>query len=131
MRSAVQKMTGLCSASVCVRSGSVRPPRRRMQRASGEMAWAGKPNSQQKTAASFRSRRQPRPLPPPENPLGVPRAVMKQLAAERLPAEAISGRLQELLAGFRGGYTEEVLQFDATASKPPEACDAVSGGSSN
>ena len=70
-------------------------------------------------------------LPPPENPHGVPRAVMKQLAAERLPAEAINGRLQELLAGFRGGYTEEVLQFDATASKPPEACDAVSGGSSN
>jgi|SRR5262245_19688325 len=70
-------------------------------------------------------------LVPPENPHGVPRAVMKQLAAERLPAEAINGRLQELLAGFRGGYTEEVLQFDATASKPPEACDAVSGGSSN
>jgi hypothetical protein len=39
----------------------------------------------------------PRPLPPRENPLGVPRAVMKQLAAEQLPADKINARLQELL----------------------------------
>jgi len=65
------------------------------------MSWAGKPSSQQKTAASFRSRRQPRPLPPSENPAGIPRAVMKQLAEERLPVDAFNARLQELLAAYK------------------------------
>lgn len=63
------------------------------------MAWAGRPSGKQKTAASFRSRRHPRSLSPPENPLGVPRAVMKALAAEGLPLDPVkwNARLQELL----------------------------------
>jgi hypothetical protein len=63
------------------------------------MAWAGKASSKQKTMMSFKSRRHPRSLPPPENPLGVPRRVMKQLAAEQLSSDpvAFNTRLQELL----------------------------------
>jgi len=33
----------------------------------------------------------------PENPRGIPRAIMKVLQQEQLPADAINGRLQELL----------------------------------
>jgi hypothetical protein len=36
----------------------------------------------------------------PENPHGVPKAVMKQLAADKLPAGAINARLQELLNAY-------------------------------
>ena len=63
------------------------------------MAWAGKPSSQQKTAASFKSRSQPKPLPPTENPHAViPTAVLEQLSRERLATkEAYNLRLQQLL----------------------------------
>jgi hypothetical protein len=66
------------------------------------MSWAGKPSSQQKTAASLKSRRQPKPLPPPENPLGVPRAIMKQLAQENLTSDPVlwNRRLAELLSAY-------------------------------
>jgi len=95
------------------------------------MAWGGKVGRMSVKVRNHFLRTSNRRLPTKENPLGVPRAVMKQLAAERLPAEAINGRLQELLAGFRGGYTEESAVIRCHCSNPPEACDAASGGSSN
>jgi len=51
---------------------------------------------------SYKSRTAPKPLPPPENPLGIPSQVMKQLAAENIsdPA-AMNRRLQELLAAHK------------------------------
>jgi len=69
------------------------------------MAWAGKASSKQKTIASIKSRRHPRPLPPPENPLGVPRAVMKRISLERLSDDpvAFNTRLQQLLAEHEHG----------------------------
>jgi hypothetical protein len=41
----------------------------------------------------------PRPLPPRENPLGVPRAIQKELSKQNLPpnVDAYNARLQELL----------------------------------
>jgi len=44
-----------------------------------------------------------RRLPQKENPLGVPRAVMKALAAEHLPADQLNPRLQELLNEYKHG----------------------------
>jgi hypothetical protein len=63
------------------------------------MAWAGKPSAKQKTAASIRSRTAPKPLPPRENPEGIPSAVMRTLANEGLSNDpaAFNRRLQELL----------------------------------
>jgi hypothetical protein len=48
------------------------------------------------------SLRRPRPLPPKENPLGVPRAVMKQLAHENLTSDPVlwNRRLAELLNAY-------------------------------
>jgi len=42
-------------------------------------------------------------LPPPENPHGVPGAVMKALALENLPSDPVkwNARLQELLAAYK------------------------------
>jgi len=42
-------------------------------------------------------------LPPPENPHGVPGAVMKALAAEGLPLDPVkwNARLQELLNAYK------------------------------
>jgi hypothetical protein len=67
------------------------------------MAWAGKASSAQKTMLSIKSRRHARPLPPPENPLGVPKAVMKALSQEQLSSDpvAFNARLQELLAAYK------------------------------
>lgn len=67
------------------------------------MAWAGKPNAQQKTAASIRSRTKPRPLPPKENPNGIPSEVMRQLSQEQLSSDpaAFNRRLQQLLAAYK------------------------------
>jgi hypothetical protein len=67
------------------------------------MAWAGKASSAQKTLLSHKSRRLPRPLPPPENPLGVPKAVMKALSQEQLSSDpvAFNARLQELLQAYK------------------------------
>jgi hypothetical protein len=69
------------------------------------MSWAGKPSSRQKTAASLKSRQQPRSLPPKENPAGVSRAIMRQLAAEGLSSDpvAFNARLQELLLKDNNG----------------------------
>jgi hypothetical protein len=66
------------------------------------MAWAGKASGKQKTVLSIKSRRLPRPLPPPENPLGVSRATMKALSQEQLPSADVTAyniKLQELLKG--------------------------------
>ena len=67
------------------------------------MAWAGKPSSQQKTAASIRSRTKPRPLPPKENPAGIPSSVMRALQSDGISSDpaAFSRRLQELLADYK------------------------------
>jgi len=50
-------------------------------------------------------------LPPPENPYGVPTAVMKALAAESLPLVPVkwNARLQELLTAYKsnGGKSYE------------------------
>ena len=67
------------------------------------MAWAGKPTAAQKTAASIRSRTKPRPLPPKENPAGIPSSVMHALQSEGLSSDpaAFNRRLQELLAAYK------------------------------
>jgi hypothetical protein len=68
------------------------------------MSWAGKPSARQKTAASLRSRQLPsRPPPPTENPLGIPKAVMKVLSQEGLSSDpvAFNARLQELLRAYK------------------------------
>ena len=67
------------------------------------MAWAGKPTAAQKTAASIRSRTKPRPLPPKENPAGIPSSVMDALQSEGLSSDpaAFNRRLQELLAAYK------------------------------
>jgi hypothetical protein len=67
------------------------------------MAWAGKASGKQKTILSIKSRRLPRPLPPPENPLGVPRAIMRVLSQEQLSSDpvAFNARLQELLQAYK------------------------------
>jgi len=61
------------------------------------MAWGGKVGRMSEKVRRHFLRTSNRRLPPRENPLGVPRAVMKALQREQLPAEAINGRLQELL----------------------------------
>jgi hypothetical protein len=65
------------------------------------MAWAGKPSSRQKTAASLKSRTAPHPMPKlkSDNPTGVPTEVIKQLSREGLSSDpvAFNARLQELL----------------------------------
>jgi len=77
---------------------------RRVRFFEGMMAWSGKPTSRDKRRASLASRRLMRPLPPRENPLGVPRAVMKELAAENLESDPVvwNARLQELLQEHKG-----------------------------
>ena len=67
------------------------------------MSWAGKPTATQKTAASIRSRTKPRPLPPKENPNGIPSSVMETLQSEGLSSDpaAFNRRLQELLAAHK------------------------------
>ena len=61
------------------------------------MAWGGKVGRMSEKVRRHFLRTSNRRLPLRENPLGVPRAVMKALQQEQLPAEAINGRLQELL----------------------------------
>ena len=61
------------------------------------MAWGGKVGRMSERVRRHFLRASNRRLPMKENPLGVPRAVMKMLQQEQLPAEAINGRLQELL----------------------------------
>ena len=67
------------------------------------MAWAGKPTATQKTAASIRSRTKPRPLPPKENPAGIPSSVMQILQSEGVSRDpvAFNRRLQELLNAYK------------------------------
>src|SRR5262245_40778807 len=67
------------------------------------MAWAGKPTAAQKTSASIRSRTKPRPLPPKENPNGIPSSVMQTLQNEGVSSDpaAFNRRLQELLAVYK------------------------------
>jgi hypothetical protein len=61
------------------------------------MAWGGKVGRMSERVRRHFLRNANRRLPPKENPLGVPRAVMKTLQQEQLPAGAINARLQELL----------------------------------
>jgi hypothetical protein len=69
------------------------------------MAWAGKPSSRQKTAASLKSRTAPHPMPKlkSDNPTGVPTEVIKQISREGLSSDpvAFNARLQELLAAYK------------------------------
>jgi len=73
------------------------------------MAWSGKPTTTQKTAASIRSRTKPRPLPPKENPNGIPSSVMQALQSEGLSGDpaAFNRRLQELLAAHKSTMGDE------------------------
>ena len=61
------------------------------------MAWGGKVGRMSERVRKHFLRTSNRRLPMKENPLGVPRSVMKTLQQEQLPADAINGRLQELL----------------------------------
>jgi hypothetical protein len=61
------------------------------------VAWGGKVGRMSVKVRTHFLRTSNRRLPQKENPLGVPRAVMKVLQQEQLPADAINGRLQELL----------------------------------
>jgi hypothetical protein len=69
------------------------------------VAWAGKPSSRQKTAASVKSRTAPHPMPKlkSDNPNGVPTEIMKQLSQEGLSSDpaAFNRRLQQLLAAYK------------------------------
>jgi len=68
------------------------------------MAWGGKISPRQRTLLSHKSRQLPsRAPPPPENPLGIPKAVMKTLSQEGLSADPVrfNARLQELLAAYK------------------------------
>src|SRR5262245_5951935 len=68
------------------------------------MAWSGKPNSKQKTAASIKSRTSRKPLPPASNPYGIPPEVMRALSNEKNLSNdraAFNRRLQELLAAHK------------------------------
>jgi hypothetical protein len=69
------------------------------------MAWAGKPSSRQKTAASLRSRTAPYPMPKArlDNPNGIPTEVIKQISREGLSSDpvAFNARLQELLSAYK------------------------------
>jgi hypothetical protein len=66
------------------------------------MAWAGKASGKQKTMLSIKSRLHPHPMPRRENPLGVPRAVMKALQWQQLPFDktAYERGLRELLIAY-------------------------------
>jgi hypothetical protein len=69
------------------------------------MAWAGKPSGRQKTKASIDSRRQRRPLPPPDCPMprSIPTSVLKQIGREGITDKETYGRrLQELLREYKG-----------------------------
>jgi hypothetical protein len=63
------------------------------------MAWAGKPSSRQKTAASIRSRTASKPMPRAtfDNPNGIPTEVIKQISREGLSSDpvAFNARLQD------------------------------------
>lgn len=59
------------------------------------MAWGGKVGRMSVKVRSHFLRTSNRRLPAKENPLGVPRAVMKTLQQEHLPAEAFNLRLQQ------------------------------------
>ena len=63
------------------------------------MAWGGKVGRMSEKVRRHFLRTSNRRLPPRENPLGVPRAVMKALARERLPSDVavFDLRLQQLL----------------------------------
>jgi len=63
------------------------------------MAWNGKPSAAQKTRASILSRTAKKPLPPKDDPHGVPRAIMKALAQSGLSndPQAYKLKLQQLL----------------------------------
>ena len=67
------------------------------------MAWGGKVSRMSAKVRSHFLRTSNRRLPAKENPLGVPRAVMKILQQEQLPADAINARLQQLLAAYHNG----------------------------
>jgi hypothetical protein len=68
------------------------------------MSWTGKPTAAQKTAASIRSRKAKRSLPPKDDPRGVPKAIMRQLQAEGISDKVMyNRRLQELLAVHKQG----------------------------
>jgi len=61
--------------------------------------WGGKVGRMSVKVRSHFLRTSNRRLPPSENPLGIKRAIMKQLAAENLPSDVdvFNARLQQLL----------------------------------
>jgi hypothetical protein len=67
---------------------------RRTARVACKMAWPGKVRLTSKFIKFMRRRHW---LPRKDDPRGVPYKVMKQLASERLPAEMVNKRLQELM----------------------------------
>jgi hypothetical protein len=68
------------------------------------MAWGGKVGRMSEKVRKHFLRTSNRALPPRENPLGVPRAVMKALMAEQLPSDVdvFNAKLQELLNHQKG-----------------------------
>jgi hypothetical protein len=68
------------------------------------MAWGGKVGRMSVKVRNHFLRTSTRALPPRENPLGVPRAVMKALMAEQLPSDVdvFNAKLQELLNHQKG-----------------------------
>jgi hypothetical protein len=67
------------------------------------VAWGGKPQTRMspKQRDNF-FKHTHRSLPPVDNPYGIPKAVLEQLASEKLPdKESYSRRLNELLAAYK------------------------------
>lgn len=69
------------------------------------MAWGGNHSRMTDKQRRHFLRNSHRSLPKPEDPRGVPKAVMKTLAMENLSSDpvAFNKRLQELLAEHKGG----------------------------
>ena len=67
------------------------------------MAWGGKVGRMSVKVRDHFLRASNRRLPPQENPHGVPKTVMKALAAEGLPLDPVkwNARLQELLSAYK------------------------------
>jgi len=69
------------------------------------MAWGGKVGRMSAKVRNHFLRHTHRRLPLRENPLGIPRSIMRRLSEEQLSSDpiAFNARLQELLAAHKHG----------------------------